>query len=90
MTTLPDVRTTYRPQGERSVRITAEGCVMDCDMPMLQPHETHRVSVAGEIREKKFQRLILAGHEYLADVVTGTLYDAETGKSGSHQLSIIK
>ena len=79
-------RTLYRPNGEKYVRITPEGCVFDNDMHMLDPNEKHKVNVCGEIKHKRFQRLDLDGMQLLADVVTGTIYDAKTGQSGSSQL----
>lgn len=83
------VRSTFRPAGETYVRITPEGCVLDVDMHMLKPNETHTVNVCGDIQKRNFQRIKLDRIHYLVDVVTGTLYNAITGKSGSHQLYIV-
>lgn len=81
--------TIRRHDGESHVRITPEDCVLETDMILLKPQETHRVSVLGKVREKHFHRLELDGTEYLADVITGRLFNAKTGETSSAHLKII-
>lgn len=76
--------------GEKYVRITKHGCVMDADMHRLKPEEKHTISVCGELRRKDFMRLDLEGDDFLADVVTGHIYCAETGVSNSVHMRIVK
>lgn len=78
-----------RHDGESHIRITPEDCVLETDICLLTPQETHRVSVCGKVREKHFHRLELDGTEYLADVITGRLFNAKTGATSSAHLKII-
>lgn len=82
----------YRPFGERYIRITAEGCVMDQDMRMLlnaKPHECEvYVRWGNEVKTKAFTRLKVGRKTYLADRITGTLYNEATGLSSTHSLKL--
>ena len=82
----------YRPQGKSYVRITAEGCVMDNDMRLLSgaaPIERDVwVRWGGHVKTKTFTRLRVGRKAYLADRVTGTLYNEKTGLSSSHGLRL--
>ena len=76
-------------EGESFIRITPEDCVLETDIRLLKPQETHQVSVCGKVREKHFHRLELDDNEYLADVITGRLFNAKTGETSSTHLKII-
>ena len=83
----------YRAQGEKHVRITAEGCVIAFDMHMLSAAESveRNVYVAwgDEIKPKQFTRLKVKNKFYLAERVTGTLYNEATGLSSSLSLRLV-
>ena len=83
----------YRAPGERHVRITAEGCVASADLYMLAAAEPieRNVSVAwgDEIKPKRFTRLKVKSKYYLAERVTGTLYNEATGLSSSLSLRLV-
>jgi|GEM_PF-5788557 hypothetical protein len=82
----------YRPHGQKYVRITAEGCVMDNDMRLLvgaAPIERDVwVRWGDQVKAKTFTRLRVGRKAYLADRVTGTLYNEQTGLSSSHGLRL--
>ena len=99
---LDAVRSEYLPSMMKdAVRLTSEMCVYHVDMNKLKKVKKYTTSVSGELKEKWFQPLRWskvttdpAGNEtrttrdFLAEVVTGTLYDAETGYSSAPTLFI--
>ena len=84
-------RTTFRPAGQNYLRITADGCVMDADMRMLQDRHNKKyvVLVCGEPKVKTMAALRVSGTKYLADVVTGSLYLAATGAGPCEDLQVL-
>lgn len=88
MKTKPAIRGTFRTDPGQ-IRLTEDGCVMDADIRLLDPVETRTVSVCGALKVKQFQPLRWRGKTYLAECITGTLYDAQTGQSPSPQLYIV-
>jgi hypothetical protein len=86
---LQAIRATYLNSDQKDfVRLTTELCVAQVDMPKLKKVVKHDVNVSGEIKKKWFQPLNLNGKDFLAEVVTGTLYDADTGYSPAPTLFI--
>lgn len=86
---LKALRATYLAQDQKDcVRLTPELCVSQVDMVKLKKVTQHAVNVSGEIKKKWFQPLRYRNKPFLADVVTGTLYDGETGYSPAPTLFI--
>ena len=86
-------RALYRPLGANWVRITPDGCVLDVDMAKIKGTRSHvkRILVScGQEKLKTFCRLELDGELWLADVITGTLYNGATGKHATSQQLYIK
>ncbi len=77
---------------EASISITGELCVREGSMVTLRKCDRFvaQVNVNGEIKSKNFVRLTFKDRIYWADVVTGTLYDEETGRSSSGAMRIHK
>ena len=92
---LPAKIGSYRPPKVRYVRITAESCVHDFDMHMLngaQPiHGFVEHIPSGERRKAVFTRLKIHGvpEVMLAHRVTGTLYRQPDGISSSPDLRAV-
>lgn len=82
----------YRPAGARWIRITAEGCVMDNDMRLLLGARVVDRDVVvrwgDQVKPKSFTRLRVGRKSFLADRVTGTLYNEATGLSSSPSLRL--
>jgi len=81
----------FRAMNEVIIRITPEMCVMDLDMERLRqavPIERD-VRVYLESKRKVFTRLKLRDKSYLADRVTGTLYNEKTGRTSSPGLQLL-
>lgn len=82
----------YRPLGDRTVRISAEGCVLQTDLHLLlgaQQVQRWRWSSWDEPRLKAYTRLMVQGKRYLADRVTGTVYDEVSGLCSTHNLRLM-
>jgi hypothetical protein len=83
----------YRPQGCKDVRVTAGNCVLDVDIYMLagaQPVQRDVYVFWGDtIKTKTFTRLRIGRKDYLADRVTGTLYNEDTGMSSTSGLRLV-
>ncbi len=77
---------------EASVSITGELCVREGSMVALRSHRRFvaQVNINGEIKRKDFVRLLYKDRIYWADIVTGTLYDEQTGRSSSSAMTIHK
>lgn len=88
---LPAKVGSYRPQGQKYVRITAETCVDDHDIYMLRGAEVHHgyvVHVPSQSRRTaEFTRLHVEDKDkfVFAERVTGTLYSTK-GVSSSPDL----
>jgi hypothetical protein len=81
----------YAPPGFEGVRITAGGCISEYDMKKLpRAKKVFRdVKVYEQIKLKEFSRVVLGRKAYLADRVTGTLYNEVTGLSSSPYLTLV-
>lgn len=81
----------YAPPGFEGVRITAGGCIIEYDMKKLPRAKKvfKDVRVYDKIKLKEFTRVLVGRKAYLADRVTGTLYNEETGRSSSIYLNLV-
>lgn len=81
----------YAPPEFRGVRITATNCIIDVDMSkLLKAKKVFRdVRVYHEIKLKEFTRVMVGKKAFLADRVTGTLYNEQTGRSTSEYLTLV-
>jgi hypothetical protein len=83
----------FRPLREHYVRITAEGCVHELDLRLLQRaapvHRKCWVRWDDEVKDKTFTRLRLRRTFFLADRVTGTVFNEKTGRCSSDSLRLV-
>lgn len=72
----------------KKIRITGDGCVHDNDVIFLK----HRVRVLRSVHtqwgveKREMAKINARGKDWLADLITGTLYDPKTGRSNSPHL----
>lgn len=76
----------YRPASWPGVIITPEGCVREGDVRILSSgpqvqRQVHGLLHPDEATERTLVQLDLEGRHLLADIITGTVYDEETGLS---------
>lgn len=84
-------RAAYRPQGQSFIRLTESNCVYDTDMHFLTNSDVSNMfwlNSSGEMKYKKFVPVLIGDVLHYIDVITGTVYDGLTGKSGSYTLFI--
>jgi hypothetical protein len=81
----------YVPPGFKGVRITAANCIIEFDMKRLQIAKKvfRDVRIYRDVKLKEFTRVVVGKKSYLADRVTGTLYNEETGRSSSEHLTLV-
>jgi hypothetical protein len=81
----------YVPPGFKGVRITAANCIIEFDMKRLQIAKKvfRDVRIYRDVKLKEFARVVVGKKSYLADRVTGTLYNEETGRSSSPYLTLV-
>ena len=81
----------YAPLGFKGVRITAANCIIEFDMKRLQSAKKvfRDVRIYRDVKLKEFTRVVVGKKAYLADRVTGTLYNEETGRSSSEHLTLV-
>ena len=68
------------------------GCIHELDLIKLKPLKKFDVDVRcmGELMTRKMVEATVMFKKQYIDIVTGTLYDPETGKSNSPQVFIEK
>ena len=75
----------------KSIRTTSDGCVQDADVIKLaeKPIIKYRVQTYEGPVVRSLVLILAGGRSMLADIVTGTLYDPQTGRSNTPDLILI-
>ena len=81
----------YAPMGFEGVRISDGGCIIEFDVKKLTKAECieRDVDVYGAVKRKSFTRIMVRGKSYLAERVTGTLYNELTGRTSSPYINLV-